>query len=129
MWAQSVLRVKSQFGVEQLSREQAKPLRAPLVLAVGAFITLDHPAVRIVDRQLAAGAAAMNLLNAAHLLGYAGRWLTGESCHDPMVKLALVLCPEDFLVGWLYVGTPAGDVPEPARPDPANFLHAWEGPP
>ncbi len=43
---------------------------APLVLAVAAAITQDHPSVRVIDQQLAAGAAAMNLLNAAHILGY-----------------------------------------------------------
>ena len=54
----------------QLDRERAKPLRAPLVLAVAAGIAPAHPSVRVIDQQLAAGAAAMNLLNAAHMLGY-----------------------------------------------------------
>ena len=37
----------------------------------------------------------MNLLNAGHLLGYGGIWLTGESCHDPAVKQA-----RGFLASW-----------------------------
>jgi nitroreductase len=113
---------------EQLARERAKPSRAPLVLAVAAAITHDHPSVRVIDQQLAAGAAAMNLLNAAHVLGYGGMWLTGESCHDPAIKQALGLQPGDFIAGWLYLGTPPSDpLPAPDRPDPSTALHLWRG--
>jgi nitroreductase len=114
--------------VAQLDRERAKPLRAPLVVAVAAVIAPDHPSVRVIDQQLAAGAAAMNLLNAAHMLGYGGIWLTGESCHDPAVKRALGLRGQDFNAGWLYLGTPAEMPPAPTRPDPDDHLHAWSGP-
>ena len=113
---------------EQLQREQAKPLRAPLVLAVTAAIRADHPSIRVIDQQLAAGAAAMNVLNAAHLLGYGGIWLTGESCHDPSVKSALGLKPGDFNAGWLYIGTPSGEPPPPERAEPDQFLIPWTGP-
>ncbi len=109
----------------QLERERAKPLRAPLVLAVTAAITPDHPSVRVIDQQLAAGAAAMNLLNAAHMLGYGGIWLTGESCHDPVVKQALGLRAQDFNAGWLYLGTPTERPPPPTRPEPDAFLRSW----
>ncbi len=112
----------------QLDRERAKPLRAPMLWAVTAIITVDHPSVRVIDQQLSAGAAAMNLLNAAHLLGYGGTWLTGEICHDPMVKQALGLRTQDFNAGWLYLGTPTEQPPEPARPAPDAFLREWSGP-
>ncbi len=112
----------------QLDRERAKPLRAPLVLAVTAAIAPDHPSVRVIDQQLAAGAAAMNLLNAAHMLGYGGIWLTGESCHDPVVKRALGLRAQDFNAGWLYLGTPTERPPPPSRPGPDAFLRSWDGP-
>jgi nitroreductase len=110
-----------------VQRERAKPLRAPLVLAVTATITTTHPSVRVIDQQLSAGAAAMNLLNASHLLGYGGIWLTGESCHDPTVKHAMGLAEDAFNAGWLYLGTPSGQPPPPARPDPDRFLTTWRG--
>lgn len=101
---------------EQLQRERLKPLRAPMVIAVAAAITHGHPSVRVIDQQLAAGAAAMNLLNAAHILGYGGMWLTGESCHDPNVKRALGLEPDDFIAGWIYLGTPSSTPSVARRP-------------
>lgn len=112
---------------EQLDRERAKPLRAPLVIGVAAVIADDHPTVRVVDQQLAAGAAAMNLLNAAHILGYAGMWLTGESCHDPHVKRSLGLAPEDFVAGWIYLGTPKESREPRQRATSDDVLRHWGG--
>jgi len=104
-------------SADDLDRERRKPLRAPLVIGLGAVVTASHPSVRAIDQQLAAGAAAMNLLNAAHILGFGGMWLTGASCHDPNVKQAVGLAATDFLAGWLYVGTPV------AAPAPVDRLH------
>lgn len=114
---------------EQLQRERMKPLRAPMVLAVAAAITHDHPSVRVIDQQLSAGAAAMNLLNAAHILGYGGMWLTGENCHDPWVKRTLGLEPGDFVAGWIYLGTPTGEPSAALRPAPESLLRHWDGQP
>jgi nitroreductase len=93
---------------EQLDRQSKKPLRAPLVIGVAAAIDRRNPNIREIDQQLSAGAAAMNLLNAAHILGFDGIMLTGESCHDPVVETAVGLEEEDFIAGWSYLGTPVG---------------------
>jgi nitroreductase len=114
---------------DQLARERGKPMRAPTVVAVAAAIRADHPSVRVVDQQLAAGGAAMNLLNAAHLLGYGAIWLTGESCHDQSVKAAIGLAPEDFVAGWIYVGTALAEPPPRERPQPPEVLRRWQGGP
>ncbi len=69
----------------------------------------------------------MNLLNAAHMLGYGGIWLTGESCHDPEVKAAIGLAASDFVAGWIYIGTPRGDLDTRDRPEPSQVLGHWRG--
>ncbi len=112
---------------EQMDRERMKPLRAPMVLAVAASITRDHPRATVTDQQLSAGAAAMNLLNAAHVLGYGGMWLTGESCFDANVKRALGLAPDDFIAGWIYLGTPLANAGPIRRPAPEQVLRHWTG--
>ena len=55
---------------------------------------------------LSAGAAAMNMLNAIHMLGYGGIWVTGANTYDPRVNAALGFQSPSRLVGFLAVGTP-----------------------
>ena len=106
----------------------ATKAQLPLVLSVAAVITPDHPSVRVIDRQLAAGAAAMNLLTDACMLGRGVIWLTGGSCDDPVVKQPLDPKAHDFIAGWLHLVSPAERRPSSSRPDPDTFLRSWSGP-
>lgn len=110
----------------ELEKERRKPLRAPLLMLVAAVLDPANAKIRIIDRVLAAGAAAMNVMNAAHMLGYAGMWLTGDNSHDPNVKRALGLDPQDEIVGSLYLGTPS-EAPKPKqRPQGLDFAIRWQ---
>ncbi len=92
----------------QLEREAAKPLRAPVVVAVVVEPASDPRAVPVED--LEAGAAAVeNLLLAAHGLGLGAQWRTGEAAYDPAVKRFFGLPPEAPIVGFVYLGYPAAD--------------------
>jgi len=77
---------------------------------------------------LSAGSAAMNILNAIHALGYAGKWVTGANCYDPMVNKALGFNAPDRLVGLIYVGTEKMKLPVMERPKPSEFLSEWTAP-
>ena len=110
-----------------LEKERAKPERAPLILVVAAKLIAQHR-VPAVEQLLAAGAAAQNLLVAAHAMGYGSMWKTGAPAYDAQVKKALGLDPQDQIVGFLYLGSlPAALVPA-ARPTPATFLTDWTQP-
>jgi nitroreductase len=89
-----------------------------------------HP-VPEVEQLLSAGAAAMNMLNAIHLLGYAGIWVTGANAYDARVNEALGFQAPNRLVGFLAVGTPV-NVPEPVpalqRPDQSAHVFEWSAP-
>jgi nitroreductase len=110
-----------------LAKERAKPLRAPLVVVVAAKIR-DHRGVPPVEQIVAAGAAAQNILVAAHALGYGGFWRTGAAAYDEQVKRALGLAVEDAIVGFIYLGTPSvASSPLPPA-DPAPYVTHWTGP-
>ncbi len=109
-----------------LAKERAKPLRAPRIVVVAAVLR-DHPGVPQVEQLLAAGAAAENLLVAAHASGFGGFWRTGAPAYDDSVKRALGLAPTDAIVGFLYLGTPTGVAPPPAADGVARIVH-WTGP-
>ncbi|MBN2388956.1 MAG: nitroreductase [Anaerolineales bacterium] len=98
-----------------LEKERTKPLRAPLVIAVG----VDRPAearVLGVENICAAAAACQNLLLAAHALGLGAKWRTGEAAGDPRLKEFLGLDAEQDLIALIYIGIPEGQPPPPARP-------------
>jgi nitroreductase len=109
----------------KIERYRTLPLLAPVVIAVGAKLVPDHP-VPVVEQLLSVGAAAMNLLNAAHALGFGGIWLTGPHCYDPAVAEALGFKDPGRLVGFLYIGSVA-EASAAARPDRAGHVWEWTG--
>ncbi|HET6537405.1 MAG TPA: nitroreductase [Sphingopyxis sp.] len=82
--------------------------------------------VPVWEQQLAAGAAAMNLLHAAHAHGYVGSWLTGWAAFDPMVKAAFGGGPKDQIVGYFFFGSPAQPLEERDRPDYDHVVSQWK---
>jgi len=109
-------------------KEVSRPMRSPLIVAVCAEVVEGNPKVPVVEQVVACGAAAQNMLNAAHAMGYAGIMLTGKNAHDPYVKQALGLKPKDEIIGFLYFGTPDGEARPKKRPAAAEFVREWTGP-
>jgi nitroreductase len=107
-----------------LERERQKPLRAPLVLVVAAALVEGHK-IPVVEQLLAAGAAAQNVMLAAHAMGYGAIWRTGAPAYDDDVKEALGLKKADAIVGFLYLGTAAALPPLAGTPDLAGFVRSW----
>ena len=111
---------------EMLARERDKVLRAPLIVVVAARV---QPGARIpeIEQILAAGAAAQNIMLAAHALGYGAMWKTGDPAYDPNVKTALGLQPTDAIVGFMYLGTRSGGPSPTVRPAADDFICEWTG--
>lgn len=98
-----------------LDVERAKPLRAPVVIAIGVDKPQEAKVVEV-ENICATAAAAENLLLAAQALGLAGMWRTGPAASDPKVKTFLGLLPNQHLIGFLYLGYPDGDFSPKVRP-------------
>ena len=113
--AQSVKRRDPIVREESLAAERAKPLRAPLLIAVGVD-TPHEPKVLEIENICAAAAATQNLLLAATGLGLAAMWRTGPAALDPDVKAFLGLAPDQHLIGFIYVGYPLNDPLPTSRP-------------
>lgn len=84
--------------------------------------------VPVWEQELAAGAAAMNLLHAAHALGYVGGWLTGWASYDPTVRAAFAQGPDERIVGFMFLGSPGAELQERPRPEPAGLVRRWSPP-
>jgi nitroreductase len=111
----------------QFEKLRARPLQAPLVIIASARLK-PHPKVPEVEQLLAAGAGVMNLLNGFSAQGFGAIWLTGPSAYDPAVIAGLGLPPEERLLGFVYVGTIAAQVPPSApRMQRAAAASDWTG--
>ena len=79
------------------------------------------------EQELSAGAAAMNLLNAATAMGYSGGWITGWQAYSPRVNAAF--CgPGERIAGFIFLGSPGRELEERPRPDPEQVIRHWEIP-
>jgi len=78
------------------------------------------------EQQLSAGAAGMNLLHAAHALGFAGGWLTGWAAYSDAVRDAFGAEPER-VAGFIFLGTPVKQLEERPRPDLQKIISNWQG--
>jgi len=122
---EEALRLKNPDAAEAaLEKERKKPLRAPLVIAVIAKIQ-DHPKIPMSEQLLSAGAAAQNIMIAAHALGFGGIWRSGDVCFDVNIKSRLGATGHDEIVGFLYLGTPKTHPPIPEF-DHSEFILEWK---
>jgi len=64
-----------------------------------------NPKVPEIEQVIAVGAAAQNLILAAHDLGYGVMWKTGAAAYDSDVKAVVGLKEHDHIVGIIHVGT------------------------
>ena len=100
---------------DQIAFERNRLARAPLVVAV---VSRAAPHVKIPEWEqvLSAGAAAMNLVTAAHALGFAANWITEWYAYDRRVLDALGLAPSEKIAGFVHIGRPAKPPEDRPRP-------------
>lgn len=112
------------LGEEESAAELSRFTRAPLVIAV---VSCAAPHVKIPEweQHLSAGAVCMNLLNAAHALGFAAQWLTDWPAYDQVAMRALGLVEGERFAGFIHIGTPTVAARERPRPSPADLTSDW----
>jgi nitroreductase len=108
-------------------QEMARFSRAPLVIGVISS-PKDHPKIPQWEMFLSGGAAAMNLVLAANALGYGANWITNWYSDTEEGRRILGLAPHERVVGFVHIGTFAGNVPERPRPDVAALISDYRGP-
>lgn len=111
--------------VEPLQAKMQKmPLRAPTLVVVIAKLQ-SHPKVPMVEQQVAAGAAAQNMLLAAHGLGLGAMWRTGDMAYDATVAAGLGLADNEEIIGFIYLGSRPDKVRQAPELDLADFVQHW----
>ncbi len=105
-------------AVERLARQ------APEIIVALSRPTPNHK-IPVWEQELSCGAACMNLLLAAHALGYAAGWITGWAAYSKAV-LDHFGAPPERIAGFIYIGTPGTPLEERVRPPLDEVVSAWK---
>lgn len=111
---------------DQIEFERNRLARAPLVIAV---ISRAGPHVKIPEWEqvMSAGAATMNLVTAAHALGYAANWITEWYAYDPRILKAMGLADNERIAGFVHIGTPSKPPEDRPRPPLSEIMTRYSG--
>jgi nitroreductase len=96
-----------------------------LVVLVSAPVR-EHK-IPVWEQELSCGAAAMNLLLAAHAMGYVAGLLTGWEAYSPKVTAAFCQ-PGERIAGFIYIGSPGRELEERPRPELGQVVRRWKPP-
>lgn len=112
-----------------LERERAreKAFRAPTLLLAVARLEPEHPDVPARERYVSLGAALMNLLLAAHGLGYAGMLTSGRALRMASFARVFALAPGEEPVCFVSLGTPTR-ARRRIRPQARQLISDWQPP-
>jgi len=79
------------------------------------------------EQELSCGAAGMNLLLAAHALGYTAGWVTGWQAYSEKVRAAFC-APGERIAGFIFIGHAGRELEERPRAPLATIWRAWQPP-
>jgi nitroreductase len=100
---------------ERVEQERGRFLRAPLVIGVVSRARELIP-VPLWEQELSAGAVCMNILIAAHAMGFQANWITEWCAYHPGVLERIGLKPSERIAGFIYVGQSAIALEDRPRP-------------
>jgi len=111
----------NEFKIEKL---QAMPLRAPMIVVAIASVT-EHSKVPNEEQILSCGVGVGYMLVTLQALGYGGIWRTGDIALNKEVCQGLGLKQNESIVGFLYLGTPAGELKSVPELDVDDYVKVW----
>jgi nitroreductase len=79
------------------------------------------------EQELSCGAAGMNLLLAAHALGYVAGWVTGWRAYSENVRAAFCK-PGERIAGFIFIGHASSELEERERPRLESVHKSWRPP-
>lgn len=106
---------------DALALERERATQAPVVITVIARIDEHDPEVPAFEQWATVGGAISNALTALHLMGFAGKMVSGHRATDPAIVAAHCRSGET-LVGWIAAGTAKGKITPRGEIDPAGIL-------
>lgn len=114
----------SDISPSVLEKTRNMPFRAPMILVAIAKCQ-DHPKVPKQEQLLACACATQNILNACFALNFGAVWRTGDLAYSAHVKTALGLTGLEEILGFIYIGTPVGEIPAAPEVNTQSIFANW----
>ncbi len=106
---------------DQIEKERSRFANSPLIVMVISRVA-PHPKIPEWEQILSAGAACMNLVVAAHALGFGANWVTGWLAYDRSCLDLLGIAPNEKVAAVIHIGTPPGPRDDRDRPKLADIV-------
>lgn len=115
-------------GASQVHHDKEEEFahQAPSLVALVSAPVQGHK-IPVWEQELSCGAAGMNLLVAAHAMGFVAGWLTGWRAYNERVRAAFC-APGERIAGFIFIGRPGRDLEERPRPQLADVARRWDPP-
>lgn len=112
------------IGEEKAAKAAATFAEGPLIITV---VASPKPSEKIpdIEQTLSAGAVCLSLLNGALASGWGANWLTGWVASDREILTELGLGPQEWVAGFIHIGTAQVTPPDRPRPD-IDALITWQ---
>ncbi len=109
---------------DQIRKEPQRFLNCPVIVAV---ISRARPHARIPEWEqvLSAGAACMNLVIAAHALGYGANWVSGWAAYERPALDLIGVNVDERVAGYVHIGSIKAmqeERPRPALKDIVTYI-------
>ena len=106
----------------KIAKAEKMPFRAPLIIVIS---TKFHQHVKVPQQEqlIAAGCAAHAMQMAASSIGLGAMWRTGDMSYHPLVKERLNIELHEEIVGFLYIGEKAKELPIKCNKALDDYVH------
>ncbi len=113
-------------GPAHVAKAQEFAHQAPTLVVLVAAPIAGHK-IPLWEQELSVGASGMNLLLAAHALGYVASWITGWAAYSERVRAAFC-APGERIAGFMFIGSPGMPLEERPRAPLAAVARPWVPP-
>ncbi len=128
VFANSARESNANINVEAELRESEKAHHAPCLIAIIARLNDNHAVVPVSEQWISVGASIQNMLLASEALGFRAMIVSGNKVRSNAIRQAFVLGDNEFLVGFLAIGTTDSAPLPKERPQIDDHLSNWSGP-
>lgn len=120
LFAKRFIELNPDANEKQIEHERQRPQRAPLLLVV-TLNPVESIKAPLWEQELSVGAVCMNILHAAHMLGFNANWITEWPAFDTEIQREM----GGKIAGFIFIGTAKEKPEERERPKLEDVVEEW----